>query len=63
MIIPRSSADLALSSDPLDGLLLPENYAKKLQINVSGSVSLMASIAPGKSDGCAAWLGRDGAAS
>ena len=38
VIIPRSSADLALSSDPLDGLLLPENYAKKLQINVSGQL-------------------------
>ena len=40
VIIPRSSADRALSSDPLDGLLLPESYAKRLQISVSGQLEL-----------------------
>ena len=40
LIIPRSVADRALSSDPLDGLLLPESFAKRLQISVSGQLEL-----------------------
>ena len=40
LIIPRSVADRALSSDPLDGLLLPGSFAKRLQISVSGQLEL-----------------------